>query len=91
MRFGAAHVIDVLMGKETEKVERFGHQHQKVFGQGADLDPKVWQSVIRQLTAMGLIVVDHASHGALTLGEGSYGVADALSSPSADTAAVTSG
>ena len=53
MRFGAAHVIDVLMGKATEKVERFGHQNQAVFGQGADLDAKVWQSVIRQLTAVG--------------------------------------
>ena len=74
MRFGAAHVIDVLMGKATEKVERFGHHNQAVFGQGADLDAKVWQSVIRQLTASGLIVVDHANHGALTLGEGSRAV-----------------
>jgi ATP-dependent DNA helicase RecQ len=74
MRFGAAHVIDVLMGKETEKVTRFGHQHQKVFGQGADLDAKVWQSVIRQLTASGLIVVDHANHGALTLAEAAHAV-----------------
>jgi ATP-dependent DNA helicase RecQ len=74
MRFGAAHVIDVLMGKATEKVERFGHQNQKVFGQGNDLDAKVWQSVIRQLTASGLIVVDHANHGALTLGEGAHAV-----------------
>nr|WP_314262681.1 DNA helicase RecQ [uncultured Devosia sp.] len=74
MRFGAAHVIDVLMGKETEKVTRFGHQHQKVFGQGNDLDAKVWQSVIRQLTAMGLIVVDHANHGALTLAKGAHAV-----------------
>jgi ATP-dependent DNA helicase RecQ len=74
MRFGAAHVIDVLMGKETEKVTRFGHQHQKVFGQGTDLDAKAWQSVIRQLTASGLIVVDHANHSALTLGEGAHAV-----------------
>ncbi|MEO8685103.1 MAG: RecQ family ATP-dependent DNA helicase, partial [Devosia sp.] len=73
-RFGAAHVIDVLMGKATEKVERFGHQNQAVFGQGTDLDAKVWQSVIRQLTASGLIVVDHAAHGALTLGEGARAV-----------------
>ncbi len=69
-RFGAAHVIDVLMGKETEKVQRFGHQHQKVFGQGKEFDNRVWQSVLRQLTATGLIVVDHANHGALTLAEG---------------------
>ncbi|UYO01479.1 MAG: DNA helicase RecQ [Devosia sp.] len=74
MRFGAAHVIDVLVGKETEKVQRFGHQHQKVFGQGQELDAKAWQSVLRQLTAMGLIVVDHANHGALTLAEASHSV-----------------
>lgn len=73
-RFGAAHVIDVLVGKETEKVQRFGHQNQPVFGQGQELDAKSWQSVLRQLTAMGLIVVDHANHGALTLGEGARGV-----------------
>ena len=73
-RFGAAHVIDVLVGKETEKVQRFGHQNQPVFGQGRELDAKSWQSVLRQLTAMGLIVVDHANHGALTLGEGARGV-----------------
>jgi ATP-dependent DNA helicase RecQ len=73
-RFGAAHIIDVLLGKATKKVERFGHQHQAVFGQGADLDSKSWQSVIRQLTAAGLIVVDHAAHGALTLGEGARAV-----------------
>ena len=68
-RFGAAHVIDVLTGKETEKVQRFGHQHQKVFGQGKELDAKAWQSVVRQLTAMGHILVDHANHGALYLAE----------------------
>jgi len=73
-RFGAAHVIDVLVGKETEKVQRFGHQNQPVFGQGRELDAKAWQSVLRQLTAMGLIVVDHANHGALTLGEAARAV-----------------
>ncbi|KFC70675.1 ATP-dependent DNA helicase RecQ [Devosia sp. LC5] len=73
-RFGAAHVIDVLIGKATEKVERFGHDKQAVFGQGQDLDSKAWQSVLRQLTASGLVVVDHAAHGALTLGEGARAV-----------------
>ena len=74
MRFGAAHIVDVLMGKPTEKVERFSHHNQPVFGQGKDLDAKTWQSVIRQLTASGLVVVDHANHGALTLGEGARAV-----------------
>ncbi|MBE7733868.1 DNA helicase RecQ [Devosia faecipullorum] len=71
-RFGAAHVIDVLLGKETEKVQRFGHQNQKVFGQGKELDAKAWQSVLRQLTAMGFILVNHANHGALFLAESAH-------------------
>lgn len=67
-RFGTGHIVDVLMGKETEKVIEFGHQTQPVFGKGRDLDPRTWQSVIRQLTAIGLITVDHA-YGALHLSE----------------------
>jgi ATP-dependent DNA helicase RecQ len=68
-RYGAGHVIDVLLGNETEKALRAGHDKLPTFGVGRDLDEKAWRSVIRQLTAMGLIVVDHDEHGALTLGE----------------------
>ncbi|WP_423069155.1 DNA helicase RecQ [Devosia sp. CN2-171] len=67
-RFGAGHIIDVLTGKVTDKVTQFSHQDQPVFGQGKDLDQRSWQSVFRQLTAMGLITVDHA-FGALHLAE----------------------
>ncbi len=73
-RFGAAHIIDVLVGKETEKVVRFGHQDQPVFGQGRELDAKSWQSVLRQLAASGLVLTDHQNHGALMLGEGARAV-----------------
>jgi ATP-dependent DNA helicase RecQ len=38
-----------------------------VFGQGKELDAKGWQSVVRQLTALGLISVDTAGFGALRL------------------------
>jgi len=68
-RFGAGHIVDVLVGKETEKVTRFGHHTQKVFGAGKDLDARTWQSVLRQLTASGFILIDHEAHGALTLSE----------------------
>ena len=50
-RFGAGHIIDVLVGKETEKVLLNGHHTQPVFGKGNELDAKGWQSVIRQLAA----------------------------------------
>jgi ATP-dependent DNA helicase RecQ len=73
-RFGAGHLIDVLLGKPTEKAVRFGHDKQPVFGQGKDIDAKGWQSVIRQITASGLVLVDHGAHGALTLSEGARAV-----------------
>ena len=66
-RFGAAHVVDVLMGQVNEKTERFGHVEMPVFGAGKDLPARTWQSVFRQLLAMGLIRTDHAAFGALKL------------------------
>ena len=68
-RFGAAHIVNVLTGKPTEQVVKFGHEKQKVFGAGNELDNRGWQSVLRQLSAAGLVLVDHAGHGALVLAE----------------------
>ena len=68
-RFGGGHVIDVLTGKCNERAERLGHDKLGVFGVGKDIEPRVWQSVIRQLTAAGLIYVDQEAHGALKLAE----------------------
>jgi ATP-dependent DNA helicase RecQ len=66
-RFGAVHVIDVLRGKETERVLQWGHDRLGVFGIGADLDQAAWRDVFRQLVALGLVQVDHAAYGALKL------------------------
>ncbi|MCQ2003310.1 DNA helicase RecQ [Rhizobium sp. NRK18] len=66
-RFGAGHLIDVLMGNENEKTTRFGHVDMPVFGAGKDVPAKTWQSVYRQLLAAGLVSVDHEAFGALKL------------------------
>lgn len=66
-RFGAAHLVDVLTGKTTEKVSRMKHDGLKVFGVGKDIPAKTWQSVFRQLTAGGFVRVDHGAYGALKL------------------------
>jgi ATP-dependent DNA helicase RecQ len=66
-RFGAGHVIDVLVGNSNEKTERFRHVDMPVFGAGKDIAVRTWQSVYRQLMAMGLIRVDHEAFGALKL------------------------
>jgi ATP-dependent DNA helicase RecQ len=66
-RFGAGHVIDVLLGKTTEKIDRFGHGELSVFGIGASQTDKVWRAVLRQLVVRGLLEVDHTAYGALKL------------------------
>ncbi|MBK1696648.1 DNA helicase RecQ [Rhodovibrio salinarum] len=66
--FGAGHVVDVLLGKTSEKVQRRGHDRLQVFGQGMDQSEKRWHSVLRQLVAQGLLKVDMANHGVLRLG-----------------------
>jgi ATP-dependent DNA helicase RecQ len=66
-RFGAGHLVDVLRGKSTEKVEQFGHGSLPTFGAGADLDEAGWRSVFRQLLAAGLLHADAQAYGALRL------------------------
>jgi len=66
-RFGAVHLVDVLLGKETERVLQWNHQELSTFGIGKELDEKAWRAVFRQLVAQGLLAVDHAGHGSLLL------------------------
>jgi ATP-dependent DNA helicase RecQ len=68
-RFGAAHLIDILRGKATEKVAQFGHDHLPTFGVGNDLDEATWRTVARQLLAGGLLYADAQHFGALKLAE----------------------
>ncbi len=68
-RFGAQHVIDVLRGKDGERVARWGHGQLAVFGIGADVDEATWRIVLRQLIALGFAEVDHGAFGALKLRE----------------------
>ncbi|WP_426122459.1 DNA helicase RecQ [Pararhizobium sp. PWRC1-1] len=73
-RFGAAHVIDVLLGKPTERAQKFGHDELAVFGVGKELSVHAWQSVVRQLLALGYIRVAHDEYGALKLEPSAHAV-----------------
>ncbi len=68
-RFGAGHLIDVLLGKGTPQVERFQHNTVSTFGIGKELTQAQWNGVYRQLTAAGYIEIDVEGYGALRLGE----------------------
>ncbi len=73
-RFGAGHLIDVLRGQSTDKVQQWRHQQLSVFGVGSDLDEEAWRAVLRQLMAHGYVSVDHEAFGALTLTDQSRAV-----------------
>ncbi|MDB5653576.1 MAG: ATP-dependent helicase RecQ [Tardiphaga sp.] len=73
-RFGAMHLIDVLIGRLTDKIKQFGHDQLSVFGIGADLNEKQWRAVTRQLVALGYLYADGEAYGALKLTETARGV-----------------
>jgi ATP-dependent DNA helicase RecQ len=68
-RFGSGHVIDVLRGKETAKVNQFGHQALSTYGIGAQRTDKQWRSIIRQLLVQNFLLVNDEMYGAIQLTE----------------------
>jgi len=68
-RFGVNYLIDVLMGKNSDRIIGFGHDKQSTFGIGADRSAAEWRSLYRQLIAKGLLSIDIGGHGSLTLTE----------------------
>jgi ATP-dependent DNA helicase RecQ len=72
-RFGAGHVIDILLGKKTDKVIQHDHASLTVFGIGTELRDTQWRGVVRQLLAQGLLAVE-GDYGTLALTDASAGV-----------------
>lgn len=57
-RFGAGHVVDVLLGSKNEKVLRFEHEKLSTYGIGRELNQKQWMHLSRQLAQMGYLNQD---------------------------------
>jgi ATP-dependent DNA helicase RecQ len=72
-KFGAGQSIDILLGKQTDKVTQFRHHELSVFGIGTDLREVEWRGVVRQLLAAGLLAVE-GDYGTLVLTERSADV-----------------
>ncbi len=72
--FAATHVIDVLRGKVTDKVTRFGHERLSTFGIGADRPEAEWRLLLRQLVAQRVVEADYAHFNVLRLTEASRAV-----------------
>jgi ATP-dependent DNA helicase RecQ len=65
--FGSGHLIDVLLGIETDKVKARGHADLPTFGVGGEYDRRQWQAVFRQMMGHDLIRPDPERHGALRM------------------------
>ncbi|HEY3082762.1 MAG TPA: DNA helicase RecQ [Chloroflexota bacterium] len=64
-RFGVGHLIDVLRGAQTEKIDRFGHQRLSTYGIGADRSLAEWQHVARELIRAGYARQDAEAYNAV--------------------------
>lgn len=78
--FGTGHIMDILRGKKTEKVEQYGHDQLSTFGIGAEFSEAQLRSVLRQLLATGAVGLNKVmldsghSFDTLCLSEGSRAV-----------------
>lgn len=68
-RFGMVYVVDVLMGKVDDRIQRFGHDKQSTFGIGDKLSKNEWQNIFRQLVSQNLLMVDVNEHNGIKITE----------------------
>ncbi|MBT8768963.1 DNA helicase RecQ [Metapseudomonas boanensis] len=68
-RYGVGHLVDLLLGRDNEKIRSSGHQHLSVFGMGKALSEGEWRTLFRQLVARGLADVDLEGFGGLRLSD----------------------
>ncbi|MDH5857705.1 DNA helicase RecQ [Lampropedia aestuarii] len=68
MHFGAGHLIDILRGKMTDKVQQYEHQSLSTFGIGEGLSQQQWGAVVRQLVARDAVVADAQAFNTMRLG-----------------------
>jgi ATP-dependent DNA helicase RecQ len=75
-RFGAGQLIDILLGKETDRVRSNRHDELTTFGIGTELGDQEWRGVVRQLLAQGLLAVSSDGYGTLVIAPAAAEVLD---------------
>jgi ATP-dependent DNA helicase RecQ len=66
--FGAGQLIDILLGRDTDRIAQNRHNELSTYGIGTELDESGWRSVVRQLLAMNVIQA-HGDYGVLRMTE----------------------
>lgn len=68
-KFGQAHIVDVLLGVQNDRIARLGHDQLSTYGIGREHDNRTWRSIIRQLITQKLVDVDFLGHGGLAISQ----------------------
>lgn len=66
-RFGVNYLVDVLLGKDNERIRQFQHHQVTTYGIGEEHSGPEWRTIYRQLIARGLLAVDLDGYGGLHL------------------------
>jgi ATP-dependent DNA helicase RecQ len=66
-RFGTEHLINLLIGEETEQIKSFRHDALPTFGVGKEHSRNEWRSIFRQLYAAGILALDITGYGRWTV------------------------
>jgi ATP-dependent DNA helicase RecQ len=66
-RFGTEHLINLLLGEETEAIRNFRHDALPTFGVGKEHSRNEWRSIFRQLYAAGMLSLDITGYGRWTI------------------------
>ena len=66
-RFGTEHLVNVLLGENSEAVEKFGHDRLPTFGVGKEYGKQEWRSIFRQLHGAGIVALDITGYGTWTV------------------------
>jgi ATP-dependent DNA helicase RecQ len=70
-RYGAGHLIDILLGRENDRVRQFRHDELSTYGIGTELSEQEWRGVVRQMLAQGLLAVNSDGYGTLVITDAS--------------------
>jgi ATP-dependent DNA helicase RecQ len=68
-RFGTEHLTNVLIGENTEAIEKLGHDRLPTFGVGKEYGKQEWRSIFRQLHGAGIVALDIRGYGTWSVTE----------------------
>ncbi|QEM68345.1 DNA helicase RecQ [Geobacter sp. FeAm09] len=66
-RFGMGHVIEVLRGSHSQRIQSLGHDRLSTYGIGRELSQDAWGGLIRQLLHLGYLEQDVGNYSVLRL------------------------